>query len=40
MNYIYYLKNLKMLKMSSLIYYVNIKLLKIILKNFRHVKCK
>ena len=24
---------------SSLIYYVNIKLLKIILKNFRHVKC-
>ena len=24
----------------SLIYYVNIKLLKIILKNFRHVKCK
>ena len=25
---------------SPLIYYVNIKLLKIILKNFRHVKCK
>ena len=31
------LLNFKILKMSSLIYYVNIKLLKIILKNFRHV---